>query len=119
RLAALGLELPPEPHRLLREPHVFGLGVREPEDPGTPMARPARVSDLELLVDSRLDPAPLERPARRKAHHPRSDNGNSHAIRFRRMPIPSTSSSPTSPGWSQRSSPCSRMQPVPTVPEPS
>ena len=31
---------------------------------------------------------------------------------------PSTSSSTTSPGCSHRPSPCSRMQPVPTVPEP-
>ena len=40
------------------------------------------------------------------------------ATRFRSTPIPSISSSTTSPRWSQRPSPCSRMQPVPTVPEP-
>src|SRR5947207_1304010 len=39
-------------------------------------------------------------------------------MRLRSTPIPSTSSSTTSPGCSQRSSPCSRMHPVPTVPEP-
>ena len=37
----------------------------------------------------------------------------------RSTPMPSISSSTTSPGRSQRPSPCSRMHPLPTVPEPS
>src|SRR6185503_4904074 len=73
-----------------------------------------------------------ERVGGREPHHARSDDGDSIRLplaekphhpgflptRFRSTPIPSTSSSTTSPGWSQRPSPCSRMQPVPTVPEP-
>ena len=39
-------------------------------------------------------------------------------IRLRSTPIPSISSSTSSPACSQRPSPCSRMQPRPTVPEP-
>src|SRR5205823_3611383 len=118
RLAGFGFELPPEAERLLREPHVLGLRVGEPEDPRAPVARAPIVADPELLVDRHLMAAALQRPARGKTHHPSADHRDSHAIRFLRMPIPSTSSSTSSPGRSQRSSPCSRMQPVPTVPEP-
>ena len=48
----------------------------------------------------------------------RTSSGADHAIVFRRTPMPSISSSTTSPRCSQRPSPCSRMQPLPTVPEP-
>ena len=44
--------------------------------------------------------------------------GADHATRFERTPMPSISSSTTSPRCSQRPSPCSRMHPVPTVPDP-
>src|SRR3954470_4053707 len=118
RLAALGLELAPEPERLLRQPHVLVLGVGEPEDPRAPVAGAVGIADLELLVDDGLVPAPLERPSRGEPHHARADDRDFHRMRFFRIPMPSISSSTSSPGRSQRSSPCSRMQPVPTVPEP-
>src|SRR6266566_9397837 len=51
-------------------------------------------------------------------HRSESDYVGFGPTRFRSTPIPSASSSTTSPGCSQRPSPCSRMQPVPTVPEP-
>src|SRR3954470_3458435 len=118
RLAALDLELAPEPERLLRQPHVLVLGVGEPEDPRAPVAGAVRVADLELLVDDGLVAAPLERLSRGEPHHARADDRDFHRMRFFRIPMPSISSSTSSPGRSQRSSPCSRMQPVPTQPEP-
>ena len=115
RLAGLPLELAPERERLLREPHVLILCVGEPEDPRAAVARPVRVPDLELLVDDRFVPAAFQRPSGREPHHAPADDRDLHArivpIRLRRTPMPSTSSSTTSPGCSQRSSPCSRMQP--------
>ena len=115
------LELAPAGERLLREPHPLRLRIREPEDPRPAVARPALVPELELLVDDDVvrprGAAPRRsrarsRPLRRPRRQPRRTV-------FRSTPIPSTSSSTTSPCCSQRPSPCSRMQPVPTVPEPS
>ena len=96
------------------------------------MARAAVVADRELLVDDGLVPAPLERPAGGETHHAGADDRDPH----RRSPDTMFGSSTPMPpriselpihseldlrrrGCSQRSSPCSRMQPVPTVPEPS
>src|SRR5207249_8139293 len=111
-------ELAPELERLLSKPHVLGLRVGQPEDPRAAVTRAVRVPDRELLVDDDVVPATPQRPPGGETHHPSAEHRDSHRIRFLRMPIPSTSSSTSSPGRSQRSSPCSRMQPVPTVPEP-
>src|SRR5438445_20125 len=130
QLPELFLHLPPAAHRLLGEPHPLDLWVREANDPRAAVARPVEVADPELLVHHDLLASAGEGARGRETHHPRPDDGDLHGrsrgvsrprapTRFRSTPMCSTSSSTTSPGSSQRSSPCSRMQPVPTVPEPS
>jgi len=71
-LARLGLELPPARERLLCELNPLGLGVRQPDDARAAVARPAHVTDVELLVDLDVVPTPRELPRRCGAHDPRS-----------------------------------------------
>ena len=80
RLAALGFQLAPQCQRLLREPDVLGLGIREPEDPRAAVARAVVVADAELLVDGDFDTPPLQCPARRQAHDAATDDGDPHAL---------------------------------------
>ena len=80
RLAALGLELTPEPERLLGQAHVLLFGVRQPEDARAAVTRAAVVADPVLLVDDDFVPAPRQGAASSKAHHPRSDDGDLHSV---------------------------------------
>ena len=67
-LACLCLELAPRQPRTLRETHVVLLGVREAEDPGAPVARTARVTDLELLKENDSSARLRERSCRGHSH---------------------------------------------------
>ena len=122
-LARLLLELPPTRECLLRQLDELDLRVRKPNDARPAVARAVLVADVELLEEQDVTALACQRVRSRRAHDPCPDDGDfclhpGQAMRFRRTPIPSTSSSTTSPRCSQRPSPCSRMQPVPTVPEP-
>src|SRR6266480_3939029 len=117
------LERSPARECLPRQLDEFDLRVGEPDDAGAAMARAVRMFDAELFEEQDATALACQRVRRGRAHDPGSDHDDlglqpGQATRFRRTPIPSISSSTTSPRWSQRPSPCSRMQPVPTVPDP-
>ena len=95
-------------------------------DLGVGAAKLERARTLQAL---RLEHDVLAERARRDGRRPVCDAcqdargcanvvGPDHVIRLESTPMPSISSSTTSPRCSQRPSPCSRMHPVPTVPDP-
>ena len=119
-LAALRLELAPARERLLRQPHPLLLGIGEPEDPRSPVARAARVPELELLVDDDVVSASSKRPGGREPVQPGADDGDvSHAVRpcseARRFPRPRARPRPRAgASGRRRARGCSPFRPSPS-----
>ena len=103
--------------------------------PSIVMMQSSAESTIEALVSTRSLSASTRAGQRARGHRIQSSvegphmysvstsgrrrlSRRSEATRFRSTPMPSISSSTSSPGSSQRPSPCSRMQPPPTVPDP-
>jgi hypothetical protein len=79
-LAGLGFELPPEPERLLGKANVFLLPICEPEDARATVTGAAVVAEPVLLLNDDFVPALRQGTAGRKAHHPRSNDGDLHLV---------------------------------------
>ena len=72
--AGLPLELAPTRKRLLRQLDELDLGICQTHDSRPPVARAARVADLELLVQRDLVPIAREGVRGCRAHDSRTDN---------------------------------------------